>query len=62
MDEIEKITPEQERACRALLEGEEGSRNRGPFTPASEEGALIFPTRMGGAQWSGSSFDPTLGH
>ena len=62
MDDIAKITPEHEKACRALLEGEGGGRNRGPYTPASEEGALIFPTQMGGAEWSGGTFDPTLGY
>ena len=62
MDDIAKITPDHEQACRALLEGEGGGRNRGPYTPPSEEGALIFPTMAGGANWSGGTFDPSLGY
>ena len=62
MDEIAKITPEHEKACRELLEKAGGGRNRGPYTPASAEGALVFPTMSGGASWSGGAFDPTLGY
>ncbi|HEY1945638.1 MAG TPA: pyrroloquinoline quinone-dependent dehydrogenase [Bryobacteraceae bacterium] len=62
MDDIAKITPEHEKACRELLESHGGGRNRGPFTPASQEGALVLPTTGGGASWSGGTFDAALGY
>lgn len=61
-DDIAKVTPEHEAACRTLLEKVDGGRNRGPFTPSSAEGALIMPNNFGGATWSGGAFDPTLGY
>jgi glucose dehydrogenase len=61
-DDIAKITPEHEAACRELLEKVDGGRNRGPFTPYSAEGALVMPYILGGATWSGGAFDPTLGY
>jgi hypothetical protein len=36
--------------------------NRGPYTPASAEGALSFPSPNVGALWSGGTFDPKLGY
>lgn len=62
MDEIAKITPEHEAACRAMLTKEEGGRNRGPYTPPSEKGALVFPSIAGGAEFTGGTFDPALGY
>jgi quinoprotein glucose dehydrogenase len=61
-DDIAKVTPEHEAACRELLEKIDGGRNRGPFTPYSAEGALVMPYLLGGATWSGAAFDPTLGY
>jgi len=61
-DDIAKITPEHEAACRELLEKVGGGRNQGPFTPYSAEGALVMPYILGGATWSGGAFDPTLGY
>jgi len=60
-DDIAKITPEHEAACRELLEKVGGGRNQGPFTPYSAQGALVMPYILGGATWSGGAFDPTLG-
>jgi quinoprotein glucose dehydrogenase len=62
IDDIAKITPEHERACRELLAKYGGGRNRGPFTPASTEGTLVLPTTGGGASWSGGTFDAHLGY
>ena len=62
MDEIAKISPEHEQACRELFEKHGGANNRGPFTPASERGALVFPTTGGGANWTGGTFDAALGY
>ena len=62
MDDIAKVTPEHEAACRAQFLSEEGGRNRGPYTPPSEKGALMMPTTGGGAEFTGGTFDPTLGY
>jgi quinoprotein glucose dehydrogenase len=62
MDDIAKVTPEHEAACRDLLLREEGGRNRGPYTPPSEKGALVMPAPEGGAEFSGGTFDPHLGY
>jgi|TARA_B100000315_G_scaffold254227_1_gene294832 quinoprotein glucose dehydrogenase len=62
MDEIAKVTPEHTAACRELLESYDGGRNRGPFTPPSLEGALVFPSTGGGTEFTGATFDPSLGY
>jgi quinoprotein glucose dehydrogenase len=62
MDDVAKITPEHEKACREMLDSHGGGHNRGPFTPASAEGALVFPTTGGGASWTGGTFDAALGY
>lgn len=35
--------------------------NHGEFTPISSQGTLITPGLLGGANWSGASFDPQTG-
>jgi quinoprotein glucose dehydrogenase len=35
-----------------------GLRNEGVFTPPSVKGTLVYPGDLGGANWSGGSFDP----
>mgnify|MGYP001180006830 FL=1 len=62
MDDIATVTPEHEAACRELLMEYEGGRNDGPFTPPSLEGALVFPSTGGGAEFTGGTFDPTFGY
>ena len=62
MDDIATVTPEHEAACRELLMEYDGGRNRGAFTPPSLEGALVFPSTGGGAEFTGGTFDPTLGY
>ena len=62
MDNIARITPEHEKACRELLARYDGGRNRGPFTPATAEGALVLPGTRGGAEWTGGTFDAALGY
>ena len=61
-DDIAKITPEHEAACREALAKVDGGRNRGPYTPYSADGALVMPYIFGGATWSGGAFDPALGY
>jgi quinoprotein glucose dehydrogenase len=36
-------------------------RNRGPFTPPSTEWTILYPSTIGGANWSGGAFDPARG-
>jgi quinoprotein glucose dehydrogenase len=60
--DIAKISPEHEKACRDLLARFDGGRNRGAFTPASAEGALVLPNTRGGAEWTGGTFDAALGY
>jgi len=62
MDDIAKITPEHEQACRELLAHFDGGRNRGAFTPAETDGALVLPNTRGGAEWTGGTFDVALGY
>ena len=62
MDDVAKITPEHEQACRELFAHFLGGRNRGAFTPATEDGALVLPSTRGGAEWTGGTFDAALGY
>ena len=62
MDDIATVTPEHTAACRELLMRYDGGRNRGPYTPPSEEGALVFPSTGGGTEFTGGTFDPSLGY
>jgi quinoprotein glucose dehydrogenase len=36
-------------------------RNEGMFTPPSERGSVLYPYTGGGANWSGTGFDPETG-
>jgi quinoprotein glucose dehydrogenase len=36
-------------------------RSEGPFVPPSFQGSITVPGLLGGANWSGGSFDPTTG-
>ncbi len=62
MDDIAKVTPEHEAACREFFAKYEGGRNHGPYTPPSEKGTLVVPGQLGGASMMGGTFDPTLGY
>ena len=59
---VATVTPEHTAACRELLMQYDGGRNRGPYTPPSEEGALVFPSTGGGTEFTGGTFDPSLGY
>jgi quinoprotein glucose dehydrogenase len=60
LDETDLWTADTARLekCRAMLRG---LRNEGLFTPPSERGSVIHPFTGGGANWSGSAFDPASG-
>ena len=62
MDDIATVTPEHTAACRERLMAYDGGRNRGPYTPPSLEGALVFPSTGGGTEFTGGTFDPGLGY
>lgn len=58
-DDITKVTPESSKYCTELLEQ---SVSGGIFTPLGLEQTIYFPGTLGGATWSGGSFDPTSGN
>jgi quinoprotein glucose dehydrogenase len=49
------LTPEERKACREHMES---VQNKGPFTPPSVSGTLIYPGNIGGMNWSGYAFHP----
>src|SRR5262249_21005602 len=58
-DEITRRTPEAHRFCSEWLGR---LRHEGPYTPFGTTPSLLFPGTMGGGNWGGVSFDPTLGY
>jgi len=55
------LTPEHETYCRELWSAN-GMYTNGPFTPPGVEGTMLtFPSTVGGGNWNGFSYDPTLG-
>ena len=58
-DEITEITPEVKRYCTELFDS---LHNNGRYTPYGTKRTLVFPGTLGGATWSGVSFDPGLGY
>src|SRR5262249_34777680 len=63
MDEIAKVTPELEAACRKLIADNNIDTGKGPYAPTTYNRArVIFPSEIGGANWGGASFNPTLGY
>ncbi len=57
-EELTTVTPESNQYCRNLFDR---STSGGVFTPAGSELTLSFPGTLGGATWSGASFDPGSG-
>ena len=53
--EISTVTPESHRYCSKLFHSLE---NHGMYTPFSTKMTLVAPGSLGGANWSGASFDP----
>jgi glucose dehydrogenase len=54
-DEITTVTPESRATCLELFDQ---AHSGGIFTPPGLEPTIIFPGTLGGATWSGGSFDP----
>jgi quinoprotein glucose dehydrogenase len=57
-EDITEISPE---AHAEALKAFRSYRAEGPFVPPSEKGSIAVPGLLGGANWSGASFDPTSG-
>lgn len=58
-DDISNVTPESHRACADMFSRLE---NRGRYTPYGIRPTVVFPGTLGGATWSGLSFNPHLGY
>lgn len=55
------LTPDHEKYCRDLYV-KHGMYTQGIFTPPALEGTMLtFPSTLGGGNWNGIAFDPTLG-
>lgn len=57
-DDAWGLTPFDRNACRDELAA---LRYEGIFTPPSFRGTLIFPSDVGGSNWSGAAYDPNRG-
>jgi quinoprotein glucose dehydrogenase len=58
-DELTHRTPEAERYCRELFDKMQVGTL---YTPFGTKTTLVFPGAMGGGNWGGVSFDPSLGY
>ncbi len=59
-DDVAKVTPELEAACKKLMEGVQLG---GPYLPVGYNRLRVaFPGNHGGVNWGGASFNPTLGY
>ena len=55
------LTPEHAAYCKALWATNQ-MYTKGPYTPPSVDGTMVtFPSTLGGGNWNGLSYDPTLG-
>lgn len=57
--DISTATPESNRYCAELFHSLE---TRGMYTPYGRKQTLVVPGTLGGATWSGGSFDPESGY
>jgi len=58
-EDITDVTPESRERCMAIFE--QVVHHGGVYMPAGLELTLSFPGTLGGATWSGASFDPAIG-
>jgi glucose dehydrogenase len=55
------LTPEHAAYCKELW-AKEQMFTKGPYTPPGVDGTMVtFPSTLGGGNWNGLSYDPTLG-
>lgn len=57
--DLTDVTPESHAACAAMFANLE---NHGRYTPYGTNPTVVFPGTLGGATWSGLSFNPKLGY
>lgn len=57
--DITTLTPEANKYCTAWFDK---LASRGVYTPYGLQQTLVFPGTLGGATWSGASFDPSSGY
>lgn len=63
MKDIATVTPELEAACRKWITDNNIEVGGGPYAPPSwGHSRVIFPSEIGGANWGGASFNPSLGY
>lgn len=61
-DEIATITPEHTAFCQELLKLEGGVMLGGPYAQHGPKLRVIFPSWVGGGNWSTASYSPQLGY
>jgi glucose dehydrogenase len=61
-DQIARITPEHTKFCQDMLQRDGGMRTGGLYLPFSERPSIMFPGTLGGVNWHGPSYDPSLGY
>lgn len=62
MNDIATVTPELEAACRKWITDNNIEVGGGPYAPPSwGHSRVIFPSFIGGANWGGASYNPSLG-
>lgn len=57
--DITNVTPESHQFCADLFSK---LQNQGRYTPYGRSLTVVFPGTLGGATWSGVSYDPILGY
>jgi len=57
--DITDVTPESHQFCADLFSK---LNNKGRYTPYGTQLTVVFPGTLGGATWSGVSYDPKLGY
>jgi glucose dehydrogenase len=58
-DQLSTVTAKSARECAALFDTLD---SRAIYAPPSTRLTLVWPGNLGGATWSGASFDPTTGY
>jgi membrane-bound PQQ-dependent dehydrogenase (glucose/quinate/shikimate family) len=58
-EDLTTVTPESQKYCSEIFDS---ATTQGIYTPLSEKLTLMFPGTLGGATWSGVSFDPSTGY
>jgi glucose dehydrogenase len=61
-DQLAKLTPKHDKACKDLLSLEGGVMTGGPYPEYGPKLRVIFPGWTGGSNWWGMAYDPNLGY